>query len=147
MIPFPFLNLVPYTAALKSLINYCLDIKITRPDKREILKRMWNIVNEENLDIDIDVNSSTLGSFHKSIIKRDVDNVKIFLQKRFDTIKKACIINAYLNERQKMKATLIFDLDEKSAEVIGKGRVTWRKNGKEKHFDKVSSYSFSDFQL
>ena len=42
---------------------------------------------------------------------------------------------------------IIFDLDEKSAEVIGKGRVTWRKNGKEKHFDKGSTYSFSDFRI
>jgi DNA polymerase III delta prime subunit len=42
-------------AALKSLINHCFDIKINRPDKREIMKRMWFIMNEENMNIDLQI--------------------------------------------------------------------------------------------
>lgn len=44
-----------YKPTLKSLINHCLDIKINRPDKREIMKRMWYIINEENWEIDLQV--------------------------------------------------------------------------------------------
>ncbi len=42
-----------YKQSLKSLINHCFDLKISRPDKREILKKIWYIMNEENLEIDI----------------------------------------------------------------------------------------------
>ncbi len=41
--------------ALKSLINHCFDIKISRPDKREIMKRIWFIMNEENMNIDLQI--------------------------------------------------------------------------------------------
>jgi replication factor C subunit 1 len=40
--------------ALKSLINHCLDIRVSRPDKRDILKRMVEISNKENVDIEGD---------------------------------------------------------------------------------------------
>ncbi len=40
--------------ALKSLINHCLDIRVSRPDKRDILKRMVEISNEENMNIEGD---------------------------------------------------------------------------------------------
>lgn len=38
--------------ALKSLINHCLDIRVSRPDKREILKRMIEIMIKENVNVD-----------------------------------------------------------------------------------------------
>lgn len=40
--------------ALKSLINHCLDIRVSRPDKREIFKRMIDIIIKEKVDIDGD---------------------------------------------------------------------------------------------
>lgn len=42
-----------YKPALKSLINHCFDIKVSRPDKREILKKMFFILNDENVNIDM----------------------------------------------------------------------------------------------
>ena len=41
-----------YCNKLKSLLNYCYDIRFNKPEKRQIVNRLYNICKEENINID-----------------------------------------------------------------------------------------------
>ena len=41
-----------YCNKLKSLLNYCYDIRFNKPDKRQIVNRLYNICKEENINIE-----------------------------------------------------------------------------------------------
>ncbi len=69
--------------ALKSLINYCLDIRVSRPDKREILKRMWTIVNDENLNINMKEVEQMIESSGNDI-RNTIHNLQFYSYKKID---------------------------------------------------------------
>jgi len=41
-----------YCNKLKSLLNYCYDIRFNKPEKRQIVNRLYNICKEENIKIE-----------------------------------------------------------------------------------------------
>ena len=41
-----------YSPKLKTLINYCYDIRFNRPDKRQIVFRLWEICKQEKIFVD-----------------------------------------------------------------------------------------------
>ncbi len=95
-----------YKPSLKSLINHCFDLKISRPDKREILKRMYLIMTDENLDMDLKEVEKIVES-NGNDIRNTIHNLQFFSygqsqSKDKELIKKDDLSNISVFESSKM---------------------------------------------
>ena len=90
-IPIIFICNDIYSPKLKSLINYCYDIRFFKPDKRQIVLRLIDICKKEEIFIDNQTLTFIVESFGNDI-RQTINYLDLYSRdkKEFNNIKKNC---------------------------------------------------------
>ena len=90
-IPIIFICNDIYSPKLKSLINYCYDIRFFKPDKRQIVLRLIDICKKEEIFVDNQTLTFIVESFGNDI-RQTINYLDLYSRdkKEFNNIKKNC---------------------------------------------------------